>query len=357
MWPGVLDAAQDHDVNLLCFPGGRLGAQPAFEFQRNAVYELVSAKRVDGLVSWASSLAGRLDRAQVTHFHQRFRPLPMVSLTLAMEGIPTIAVNSYDGMRTAIAHLIQVHGLRKIAFMRGPENHPYAQERFFAYRDVLQDAGIPFEPNLVTPPMDWEAGAEAIRLLLEERGLRPGIDFQAIAAVSDLMALVAMEAMQSKGIRVPADMAVMGFNDYDFGRLATPPLSSVRLSFHEQGYRALQSILSILAGEAVPENLVLPTRLVIRQSCGCPSQAVEQAASGSLPALLRDGNIEIRLAEIKDKLGQQMAAGAGTSEYISRLLEAFGSSLEDGSPGARCAARAAARSSILPRCFPSRGAF
>jgi signal transduction histidine kinase/DNA-binding LacI/PurR family transcriptional regulator/AraC-like DNA-binding protein len=330
MWPGVLDAAQDHDVNLLCFPGGRLGVQPAFEFQRNAVYQLVTKERIDGLVSWASTLGVTNDRAEVKQFHERFLPLPMVSLTLPMEGIPNIAVNSYDGMRSAVGHLIEVHGLRKIAFIRGPENHPYAQERFHAYLDVLQEASIPFEPNLVTPPMDWEAGAEPVRLLLDGRGLRPGVDFEGIAVVSDLLALASIEALQARGIRVPADLAVMGFNDYDVGRLANPPLSSVRLSFHEQGYRALDTILAILAGETAPENLVLPTRLVIRQSCGCPSQAVERAAANFMPPASREA--ASRITEKRDQLAALLASSAGSSGQASQLLESFWQSLEKRSP-------------------------
>ena len=141
---------------------------------------------------------------------------------------------------------------------------PTPRNGYRAYLDVLQEASIPFDPNLVTPPMDWEAGAEAVRLLLEVRGLRPGVDFQAIAAVSDLLALAAMEALQANGLRVPGDIAVMGFNDYEEGRLATPPLSSVQLSFHEQGYRALETMVRILAGETAPENVLLPTRLIVQ---------------------------------------------------------------------------------------------
>ena len=73
MWPGLLDAAQDYDVNLLCFPGGRLGVQPAFESQRNAVYNLLSKDRIDGLVSWASTLGVGLGQAEIRQFS---RPLP-----------------------------------------------------------------------------------------------------------------------------------------------------------------------------------------------------------------------------------------------------------------------------------------
>src|SRR3989304_1197391 len=70
LWPGVVDAARQHDVNLICFPGGGMHVQAEFESQRNSLYDLVSAGNVDGLVSWASTLGGALASEEVIAFHQ-----------------------------------------------------------------------------------------------------------------------------------------------------------------------------------------------------------------------------------------------------------------------------------------------
>jgi DNA-binding LacI/PurR family transcriptional regulator len=94
----------------------------------------------------------------------------MVSLALPMDGIPALSVDSYEGMRAVIVHLIMVHGLSRLAFVRGPESHYYAQERYRAYTDVLQEYHIPFDPNLVTPPMP---GSWLEARMLDERQLRP----------------------------------------------------------------------------------------------------------------------------------------------------------------------------------------
>ena len=155
------------------------------------------------MISWSSTLGGTLEPSVVADFHNRFKPLPLVSLAQLMADVPTVLMDSYNGMRSVIVHLIEVHGYRRLAFIRGPERHFYAQERFRAYTETLQAYGIPFNESLVTPPMQWEAGAEAIRFLLDENKLRPRIDFQAVLAVSDLLALEALKALQSRGSRSP----------------------------------------------------------------------------------------------------------------------------------------------------------
>ncbi|MFZ6031235.1 MAG: ATP-binding protein [Chloroflexota bacterium] len=275
--PGLLDAAEKHDVNFICFPGGRLRAASAFENQRNVIYDLAGPESLQGLVTWSSSLGGNVGTREVNRFHQRFLPLPMVSLSHSMEGTPTVSLDSYRGMRALLNHLIEVHGYQRLAFIRGPEKHFPAQERYRAYADELQAHRLPLIPELVTHPLRWEAGAEAIEILLDERRLQPGRDFQAIVAASDLMALWALKALQKRGIDIPGDVAVTGFNSSIEEHMATPPLTTVELPFYEQGMRAVETLVTHCAGEAVPALITLPTRLRVQRSCGCPSAAVVQA--------------------------------------------------------------------------------
>jgi signal transduction histidine kinase/DNA-binding LacI/PurR family transcriptional regulator/AraC-like DNA-binding protein/CheY-like chemotaxis protein len=281
IWPGLLDAAESHDVNLICFPGGRLQAANSFEKQRNAIFDIACNKCLDGLITWSSSLGGVLGPKEVQAFHDRYFPLPMVSLAQFMEGMPTISVDSYSGMRALLTHLVEVHGYRKLAFIRGPEEHYYAQERYRAYQDVLKSSGLPLNPELITRPLPWEEGSEAIEMLLDERGLVPGKDFEAVVAVSDMMALWAMKELQSRGYVVPTDVAVTGFNNSMEERIATPPLTTVDLPFTQQGAKAMDVLMQQLESEAVPALITLPARLVVRESCGCPSKAVALASVSS----------------------------------------------------------------------------
>jgi DNA-binding LacI/PurR family transcriptional regulator len=259
IWPSLLDAAERHDINLICFPGGRLQAEDSFEIQRNAIFDLASNQCLDGLITWSSSLGGVLGPAEIRAFHQRYQPLPMVSLAQFMEGMPTVSVDSYLGMRSLLAHLIEEHGFCRFAFIRGPEEHYYAQERFRAYLDALQAFELPLVPELVTRPLPWEAGVAAVEILLDERGLKPGRDFDAVVAVSDMMALWAMKTLQARGFEVPGDVAVTGFNNSIEERLATPPLTTVDLPFDEQASKAMDVLLQRLRGESVPALITLPS--------------------------------------------------------------------------------------------------
>jgi len=142
LWPGLIDAAERLDVNLICFPGGRLRSQVAYESMRNLIYDLANEACLDGVITWASSLGGVVGVAEINSFHARYHGLPIVSLAQFMEGTPTVSIDSYHGMRALLEHLIQNHGYQRIAFIRGPAEHFYAQERYLAYLDTLQDHNL-----------------------------------------------------------------------------------------------------------------------------------------------------------------------------------------------------------------------
>jgi signal transduction histidine kinase/DNA-binding LacI/PurR family transcriptional regulator/AraC-like DNA-binding protein len=332
LWPGVADAAEQHDLNYICFPGGGLRVSEAFEAQRNVIYDLIDPQRLDGLITWSSAIGGALAPTEVAEFHQRYQPLPMISLAQIVEGVPTVAIDSYIGMREAVVHLIEVHGFRKLAFMRGPANHFFAQERYRAYTDVLAEYGIPFVPELVTHPLTWEAGAEAAQQLLDEARLRPGVDFDTVVAVSDLMALSAMRVFQTRGIQIPQDVAFAGFNDSLEGRLFTPPLTSVVMPFYEQSRRAVTELLVRLSGAPLPDQVTLPSKLIVRQSCGCPSEAVVQAALGSFTS--RPEDFAQTSAASKTEFLHELAVDAVSHALAPRaekLFDALQADLLDGS--------------------------
>ena len=334
LWSGVVDAARERDANLVCLAGEILRDAAGLPLPANIAYELVNPGMVDGLVSWASSLGGSLDYDGVVLFHRRYHPLPIVSITLPMAGIPTVSIDSYWGMRDLLAHLIEFHGHRRLAFIRGPEGHYYAQERYRAYSDALEAHGIALDPKLVTRPGDFvpAAGAVGMRLLLDERRLRPQVDFEAVVTVSDLPALGALQELQTRGIAVPEAIALAGFNDAPEGRYATPPLTSVRLPFYEQGRQAVEVLLALLAGEQVAEQVVLPPRLRIRRSCGCLLPAVVQAAADPAAVASATGarqTLVTALAARREPVVAAMVQAADASargldpDWADRLFDPF----------------------------------
>ena len=323
-WSGVADTAWKQGANLICFRGGPLHEPIGLYRQATPLYDLPGPEIVDGWVVGNVVADSPASFAKFRDFCAKQSGLPMVSIRESLPEIPYVPLDNYQGMREAMVHLVEVHGYRRIVFLCGPEANPYAQERYRAYTDVLKEYGLPFDPNLVTPPRDWNE--PAIQVLLGERKLRPSVDFEAIVAANDWMALNALRKLQAQGVRIPGDVAIVGFNDYSEGQGIAPPLTSVALPFYEQGQRALEMLLTLLASNQVPEQAVLPAKLVVRQSCGCTSEAVTQAAVGSV-AIAKESlgmALATRRAEILTEAVQAAGQVQGqASEWIERLLDSF----------------------------------
>ncbi len=277
VWPGIADVAEEQDINLLCFAGEVLHSPYGFEAQGNRLYDLVSAQTVDGLVVMAGSLGNVVGSAGMAEFCRRYRPLPLASIALALEGIPSILVDNYRGMQDAVAHLVEVHGYYRIAFVRGPAGHSEADERYRAYVDALARYRLPLDPALVLQgDFREESGMEAVRTLLDERRA----DVQAIVAAGDIMARGVLRALQSRGARVPYDVAVVGFDDITDARFMSPPLTTVRQPLYRQGRRAAEIVLAQMRGQTPPSREELPMDLAVRQSCGCIPEELAEAAAG-----------------------------------------------------------------------------
>lgn len=275
---GLIDAARELGVNVISFLGGHLRySSEHFAYQRNAIYDLVNANSVDGLII-NSTVGNYVTTEELGDFFAKYHPLPIISIGKEIPGIASIQVDNEKGMREVIVHLVEKHDYRRIAFIRGPEGNPEAELRYQAYASVLTEYGLPLDPNLVVPGDFMNAsGADAIRLLLNERKVD---DLQAVVAANDGMALGALEVLQARGLRVPDDVAVVGFDDVEDARAVTPSLTTVWQPLFGRGKLAVENLLALLAGEQIPERMTLSTELVVRQSCGCLDPAVVQAAVG-----------------------------------------------------------------------------
>ncbi|WP_033318971.1 substrate-binding domain-containing protein [Streptomyces yerevanensis] len=283
LWSGALRAAERGDVNLVCFPGGPL--RPGGEASRSALYELVDQARLDGVVCWSSTLGLPASGDHAERLLRSLRQLPVVSLNHALEGVDdheTLTLDSYAGMRELVGHLVARHGVRRPACIRGPLTNPVSFGRYRAYTQALAQYRLPAERQLVCAAGDFAAGAgaSAMRVLLDARGLRPGIDFDAVVACSDVLAADALRLLAERGIRVPEDVAVVGFNDSPEARLSEPPLTSVSLPFAELGGLAVDTLVARLRGDRAPDRTAVAGAVVVRRSCGCPSPLVAQASVG-----------------------------------------------------------------------------
>lgn len=325
VWPGVADVAQERDVNLICFAGRALRSPYGFDLQRNAIYDLVGPENVDGLVLLSGTLGNYIGVEELTRFCARYRPLPMTSIALRLEDTPSILVDNENGMRAAVSHLIETHHCRRIAFIRGPVGHQEAEQRHHAYVAALEEHAIPYDPDLVAPGnFASETGAEAIRILLDQRQ----VSFDALVASNDNMAISALEVLQARGIRVPGDVALVGFDDITESRYTTPPLTTVLQPLYEQGRKAAEAILALLNNNPTADQVVLPTRLIVRRSCGCFPSSILRASTDEKPetAALRRAALKKHILDGMIE-AQHRATPNPDPEAISLVVDAFLESL------------------------------
>ena len=335
LWAGMADAARALDANLICFQGNHLESRDGFLAQGNTIYQLVSEENVDGLVFSSATLELYVGVDGMQRFVDKYRALPKVSIGLLLKGVPSITVENYQGMREVVSHLIQAHGFRRIVYISGPQTNEESHARYQAYVDALAEHGLPLDPQLVSPPTEWNeiTGRQALSVLLDERGLQPGLGFEAIAASNDETALAALIELEVRGFHVPRDVAVTGFDGFVKGEYSTPPLTSVRQPVYEQAYLAVEMILAQLRGENAPHQKPLRTELVIRQSCGCSNPAVAHAAAGLIAQPQRKTVAGDPFSVILDTHSAQIhaemiAAAVGAFEGLDptwprRLLAAF----------------------------------
>jgi DNA-binding LacI/PurR family transcriptional regulator len=177
------------------------------------------------------------------------------------QSISSVMADDRSGARSAVEHLANA-GCRRIATITGPQDMGAGQDRLAGYRRALADARVPEDADLVVAGDFSEAsGLTAMRSLLERR---PDVD--AVFAANDPMAAGALRAIREAGRSVPAEVAVLGFDDSPLARVTEPALSTVRQPVEEMGRRMAELLVRLIGGGEVESPLVLPTELVVRAS-------------------------------------------------------------------------------------------
>ncbi len=213
----------------------------------------------DGLIIFTDSLA---DSLLLRLYANGF---PMVLLhRSAPEGvqIPCVTFENKKGARQMVSYLIGC-GYERIVFLAGDPDNEDAYWREMGYREALAEAGIAFDPALIGRGAFDDQVAEESVLTLLQAGAIP----DAIFAADDESARGAMRALRHFGLRIPEDVAVAGFDDALLSQYLNPPLTTVRAPIEEAGRVAAQQLLNLIHTGQAEDLILLPTELVIRESC------------------------------------------------------------------------------------------
>jgi LacI family transcriptional regulator len=258
---GIADALEDANTRLLLLPARRDRVREA------RLRDRLRPGSADGVI-----LVMPLESAdELVELQSERLPITIIDPRAALdEGIPCVAAANAGGATAAIDHLLEL-GHRSIAAITGPTGWAATEERRQGYHAALAHAGIPPDPRL-TVVGDWqiESGRAAAAHLLELED-RP----TAIFAFNDEMAIGAIESAREHGLRVPADLSVVGFDDVERPFLMTPQLTTVHQPLGEMGRIAVNLLFRLLDKQRIDAlRVVLATNLVKRESTAATSKHI-----------------------------------------------------------------------------------
>jgi LacI family transcriptional regulator len=267
---GVEDAAQSHSYSvLLC----NTDESPT---KQQRYLDVVASQRVDGvIIAPCDSDVHHLDSL-------RTRDVPAVVIDRRIEGwdVDSVYGDSISGARALVGHLIEL-GHRQIAMISGPQKASTAEDRVAGYCMALREADLPLDPRLIKRGEFRAISGEHLAYQVLDEGLAP----TAIFAANNAIAIGVIDALEKRGLAIPQDVALVCFDDFHNASRFFPFLTVVVQPAYEMGMNAAQLLFSRLEAESPlpPRHVVLPTRLLIRHSCG--SGLKEGYAAPSLPPL------------------------------------------------------------------------
>ncbi|WP_207755366.1 LacI family DNA-binding transcriptional regulator [Nonomuraea cypriaca] len=231
--------------------------------RETAAIESLRNRNVEGFIL----ATARLHHPVVERLAAEGTPTVLVNRRLALSDVPSVTGDDAGGVAMAMRHLVDL-GHRQIVHLAGPQDLSTGVNRLRAFRQALEDHGLEDSPSRLKLCSAWAetAGAQAVTELLDD-----GVEFTAVLAGNDLLALGCYDALAERGLSCPDDVSVVGFNDMPFVDKLRPPLTTVRIPHYEVGAEAAHLLLERLrAPGRTARSILLPLTLVNRQSTAPP---------------------------------------------------------------------------------------
>jgi len=258
-YAAVLDGIEDHATKV----GYAVVAANSHEDnkrEKQAIDNFVGMY-VEGIIACLAQ-----DTVDYSHFreiHDMGIPLVFFARTCLPELFSSVMSNGDEAAMTATLHLIDT-GSRRIAFVGGPNHLDMVRRRKHGYLEALRERRIPIDRSIViNGDIDYEHARQATLEMLQREN-RP----DAILAFNDIIMYAAFDAIKSLGLRIPADVAIIGFSETESSSFVTPKLSVIMDQAHLTGERACELLLKNIAGDKHIQKVVVPMSINIRESSG-----------------------------------------------------------------------------------------
>ncbi|MCL2078838.1 MAG: GGDEF domain-containing protein [Oscillospiraceae bacterium] len=274
VWKGIAEIAEANDIHLTAYIGTYQTTDNNFaSHMESCCNTMWAGDLLDGVIILSGFIAQNIGLDEFSEYAERIpKDAPAVSVSFEIPGIPSVLTYNKTGMYSAIDHLIKVHEKKHIAFVKGPDGHPEAESRLLGYKEALEANGIPFDENyLFDGDFGRAGGRKAVADLYDVRK----IPVDAIACCNDQSAVGVLSILNTRGLMVPGDLEVIGFDNDIISSIYVPTISTVGQDFTELGRVSAKLLIDQINGVEVDPITYIVPEFIARQSCGCMANEYE----------------------------------------------------------------------------------
>ena len=265
----------DYDI-VIFTTVGYFASQNDYDAQERGMFAFAPIEELDGIIVAP-------DTYEIAGFREELRAeimkrakCPVVTIRHRTDDISCVYTDEDRAFRPLIRHLLEDHGLKRVVFMAGYKGHPDSEKRLQVYREEMDAHGLPVDEkkNITHGNMWLNCGPKAYEELFADPENRP----QAVVCANDYMAVGMMRTLQEKGIRVPEDVIVTGFDNVPSIALNEPTLTTVEQDFTEMTRTAVEELNRQIRGKQPAgkkdgnRKMSMGGRLILGESCGCGSR-------------------------------------------------------------------------------------
>lgn len=262
---GVSLACQERSAELVIFSIGKVqDFSGGFDYQNVAVSSFVSSKNLDGAIFISGTIMHSLNKTEAASYIKSFKPLPIANISMEIPGIPSVIVDNREAYESILTELVKRQHCKRFGILGVRGNSSEIKNRIKNIKAILNSYGID-DDNIAVwkSTLSYTPALEDLRAIYHEIGI---FDYDALICMNDEMAFAAMDFCAEIGLKIPEDVAILGFDNLYNADICVPTLSTIKQNFEGQGYLAGMNLIKEINGKPVDKLSVMTAIPVMRES-------------------------------------------------------------------------------------------
>lgn len=313
---GICEKAKELGWNVLIFNGQYNFVNKNTPTLDTNVYELLDFNLISGVLI-TQNLMVKTEISSKLIKRCRSHNVPVLSVGFKTDEIDCFTYKNADCMEQIVCHLIEKHNCKVFNFIAGIPNNAFSDNRINAFKKVLKSHNIKFDEKRLSYGYFWEGPVfDAINQFFLS-----GLELpDAFVCANDIMAMAVIEALNQRGINVPEDVLVTGYDGIEFEQYCTPRLTTAKCDYRILGTKCAESIIKKICGENIPKLQSIEPQVVFSESCGCKNINNQNKKSFALTALSQIGSLRYITTQMH-KLATMTSIAKSFSDIKSTIFK------------------------------------